>query len=101
MANISIWKRLISGLCGIGILFVVLFLARQRGVSGKGMQEYEEALGGAMLACGGILALWWPQAVRWPANPSRKRVFAVFAIAVGTAMALQHLHWGPVDPWAP
>lgn len=50
------WKRIVGGLCGVGILVGVLVLLRQRGVSGEDIQLGEEALVFGVGA--GAVVLW-------------------------------------------
>lgn len=38
------WKRVLGGLCGIGIMVAVLLLLRQRDVSGEDVQQWQTAI---------------------------------------------------------
>jgi hypothetical protein len=44
MAKDPEWKRVVGGLCGVGIMVAVLLLLRQRGVSGEDAQQWETAI---------------------------------------------------------
>ena len=55
MGNDPVWKRVVSGLCGIGIMVAVLLLLRQRGVSGESMQQWEMAIVAGAAAAGVVL----------------------------------------------
>jgi hypothetical protein len=57
MAQDSAWKRVVGGVCGIGIMVAALLLLRQRGVSGENMQQWEEAIVWAAAAAGVVLWL--------------------------------------------
>lgn len=49
------WKRVVGGLCGIGIMVAVLLLLRQRGVSGEVVQHWEMAIVFGAGAAGAVL----------------------------------------------
>jgi hypothetical protein len=55
MAKDPAWKRVVGGLCGIGIMVAVLLLLRQRGVSGEDAQEWETAIVIGAAAAGVVL----------------------------------------------
>ena len=55
MAKDPPWKRVVGGLCGIGITIAILLLLRQRGVSGEDAQQWETAIVIAAAAAGGVL----------------------------------------------
>ena len=55
MAKDPAWKRVVGGLCGIGIMIAVLLLLRQRGVSGADAEQWETAIVIGAAAAG---ALW-------------------------------------------
>jgi hypothetical protein len=44
MAKDPAWKRVVGGMCGIGIMIAVLLLLRQRGTSGEDVQQWETAI---------------------------------------------------------
>ncbi len=44
MAMDPVWKLVVGGVCGIGIMIAVLLLLRQRGTSGEDMQQWETAI---------------------------------------------------------
>jgi hypothetical protein len=56
MAKDPAWKRVVGGLCGIGITVAVLLLLRQRGVSGADAEQWETAIVIGAAAVG--VALW-------------------------------------------
>ena len=56
MVKDAAWKRIVGGVCGIGILFALLWILKQRGVSGDDAQRGEEIIVYAA-AAGGIA--WW------------------------------------------
>lgn len=56
MAMDPVWKRVVGGLCGIGITVAVLLLLRQRGVSGAQMAQGQEVIVFGAAAAG--VALW-------------------------------------------
>jgi hypothetical protein len=56
MAQEAGWKRVVGGLCGIGIMVAVLLMLRQGGVSGADVQQWETAIVVGAGACG--VALW-------------------------------------------
>lgn len=56
MVKDAAWKRILGGVCGIGILFALLWIFKQRGVSGDDAQRGEEILVCAA-AVGGMA--WW------------------------------------------
>ena len=56
MAKDPPWKRVVGGLCGIGIMVAVLLLIRQRGVSGEDAQQWETVIVIGAAAAG--VALW-------------------------------------------
>ena len=49
------WKRVVGGLCGIGILVAVLLLLRQRGASGEDVQQWETAIVIGAAVAGAVL----------------------------------------------
>lgn len=51
------WKRVVGGICGIGIVAAVLMLLRQHGVSGEDAQQWETALVFAVAAV--AVVLWF------------------------------------------
>jgi hypothetical protein len=44
MAKDPAWKRVVGGLCGIGITVVVLLLLRRSGASGEDVQQWQLAI---------------------------------------------------------
>ncbi|MGE0404080.1 MAG: hypothetical protein AB7T06_45655 [Kofleriaceae bacterium] len=56
MAKDPAWKRIVGGLCGIGIMVAVLLLLRQRGTSGEDVQQWQTALVIGAAAAG--IVLW-------------------------------------------
>ncbi|NVB80438.1 MAG: hypothetical protein HOV81_18745 [Kofleriaceae bacterium] len=56
MAKDPAWKRVVGGLCGIGIMIAVLVLLRQGGASGEDVQQWETAIVFGAAAVG--IALW-------------------------------------------
>jgi len=55
MAKGPAWKRIVGGLCGIGIMVAVLLLLRQRGISGEDAQQWETAIVTGAAAAGVVL----------------------------------------------
>ncbi len=51
-------------------------------------QQYEELFVAVACMAYGVLALWVPDAVRWPPTPGRKRGFAIFALVAGALVAV-------------
>jgi hypothetical protein len=49
------WKRIVSGMCGIGILIAVLLLIRNGGISGVTLGQWQEALVFGAAAAWGVL----------------------------------------------
>jgi hypothetical protein len=52
-----VWKRVVGGLCGVGLLVAVLILLRQRGVSGEDAQQWQTAIVIGAAAAAGLLWL--------------------------------------------
>lgn len=50
------WKRVLGGLCGIGLMVAVLLMARQRGVSGDDVRQWETAI---VFGAGAAGAVYW------------------------------------------
>jgi len=50
------WKRIVAGLCGVGVVVALLLLLKQRRVSGDDAQRVEEAIVYAVAAAG--LVVW-------------------------------------------
>jgi len=49
------WKRVLGGAVGIAILVAVVLIARERGVSGAEMEQWEEVFVLSAVAAGGIV----------------------------------------------
>ena len=52
-----VWKRIVGGLCGLGILVGILMLAKSDGVSGEKIQEWQEAIVIGAVAAAGLVFL--------------------------------------------
>lgn len=56
MAENPMWKRVLGGLCGIGIMVAVFLMLRQRDVSGDDVQQWETAI---VVGAGAAGAVYW------------------------------------------
>ena len=56
MAKDPMWKRVVGGLCGIGIMVAVLLVLRQRGISGEEMQQGETVI---VIGAGAAAVVYW------------------------------------------
>jgi hypothetical protein len=56
-ANEPTWKKVVGGMCGIGIMIAVVLLARRHGATGEDVQRWEEAIVVAAAVAGVVLWL--------------------------------------------
>ena len=56
MAQDPAWKRVVGGLCGIGIMVAVLLFLRQRGTSGEDVQQWQTAI---VIGAGAAGVVFW------------------------------------------
>ncbi|MDX2092369.1 MAG: hypothetical protein SFX73_31185 [Kofleriaceae bacterium] len=52
-----LWKRLVGGACGLGIMIAVLMLLKQGGVSGESLRQGQEVI--VFAAAAVAIVLWF------------------------------------------